>query len=142
MHEAPSSASPAAPPRRHLARAVVEAMAYQTRDVVDAMTEASGTPLAALRVDGGASVMDVLLQMQADQLGVTVQRPVDQETTALGAAYLAGLAEGVWPSVEAINERWQIDATFEPEPDRTFTDLGYATWLTAVERSRGWVEAT
>ena len=86
--------------------------------------------------------MDVLLQMQADQLGVTVQRPVDQETTALGAAYLAGLAEGVWPSVEAINERWQIDATFEPEPDRTFTDLGYATWLTAVERSRGWVEAT
>jgi glycerol kinase len=126
----------------HLARAVVEAMAYQTRDVVDAMTKASGTRLAALRVDGGASVMDVLLQMQADQLGVTVQRPVDQETTALGAAYLAGLAEGVWPSVEAINERWQIDATFEPEPDRTFTDLGYATWLTAVERSRGWVEAT
>ena len=125
----------------HLARAVVEAMAYQTRDVVDAMTKASGTPLAALRVDGGASVMDVLLQMQADQLGVTVQRPVDQETTALGAAYLAGLAEGVWPSVEAINERWQIDATFEPYPDRTFADLGYATWLTAVERSRGWVEA-
>jgi glycerol kinase len=128
--------------KAHLARAVVEAMAYQTRDVVDAMTKASGTPLAALRVDGGASVMDVLLQMQADQLGVTVQRPVDQETTALGAAYLAGLAEGVWPSVEAINERWQIDATFEPEPDRTFTDLGYATWLTAVERARGWVEAT
>ena len=116
--------------KAHLARAVVEAMAYQTRDVVEAMTEASGTPLAALRVDGGASVMDVLLQMQADQLGVTVQRPVDQETTALGAAYLAGLAEGVWPSLEAINERWQIDATFEPEPDRTFTDLGYATWLT------------
>ncbi|MBK5332797.1 MAG: glycerol kinase GlpK [Ilumatobacteraceae bacterium] len=126
----------------HLARAVVEAMAYQTRDVVDAMTKASGTPLAALRVDGGASVMDVLLQMQADQLGVTVQRPVDQETTALGAAYLAGLAEGVWPSVEAINERWQIDATFEPEPDRTFTDLGYDTWLRAVDRSRGWVAAT
>ena len=123
----------------HLARAVVEAMAYQTRDVVDAMTKASGTPLAALRVDGGASVMDVLLQMQADQLGVTVQRPVDQETTALGAAYLAGLAEGVWPSVEAINERWQIDSTFEPEPDRTFTDLGYGAWLRAVERSRGWV---
>ena len=125
----------------HLARAVVEAMAYQTRDVVDAMTKASGTPLAALRVDGGASVMDLLLQMQADQLGVTVQRPVDQETTALGAAYLAGLAEGVWPSVEAINERWAIDATFDPEPDRTFTDLGYATWLRAVERSRGWVGA-
>src|SRR4029078_8352222 len=128
--------------KAHIARAVLEAMAYQTRDVVEAMTAVSGTTLAALRVDGGASVMDVLLQMQADQLGVTVQRPKDQETTALGAAYLAGVAEGVWPSVAAINERWQIDATFEPEPDRTFTDLGYATWLTAGERSRGWVEAT
>ncbi|MEA3184507.1 MAG: glycerol kinase, partial [Ilumatobacteraceae bacterium] len=81
--------------KAHLARAVVEAMAYQTRDVVAAMSVATGTTLAALRVDGGASVMDVLLQMQADQLGVTVQRPRDQETTALGAAFLAGLAEGV-----------------------------------------------
>jgi glycerol kinase len=125
--------------KAHLARAVVEAMAYQTRDVVEAMAAASGTTLAALRVDGGASVMNVLLQMQSDQLGVTVQRPTDQETTALGAAYLAGLAEGVWPSLAAINERWEIDATFEPEPDRTFTDLGHDTWLRAVERSRGWV---
>jgi glycerol kinase len=127
--------------KAHLARAVVEAMAYQTRDVVEAMAAASGTTLAALRVDGGASVMDMLLQMQADQLGVTVQRPIDQETTALGAAYLAGLAEGVWPSVAAINERWQIDATFEPEPDRTLADLGHDTWLRAVERSRGWIGA-
>ncbi len=127
--------------KAHLARAVVEAMAYQTRDVVEAMAAASGTRLAALRVDGGASVMDMLLQMQADQLGVTVQRPIDQETTALGAAYLAGLAEGVWPSVAAINERWQIDATFEPEPDRTLADLGHDTWLRAVERSRGWIGA-
>jgi glycerol kinase len=83
----------------------------------------------------------MLLQMQSDQLGVTVQRPIDQETTALGAAYLAGLAEGVWPSWAAINERWEIDATFHPEPDRTFTDLGYDSWLRAVERSRGWVES-
>jgi len=125
--------------KAHIARAVVEAMAYQTRDVVEAMTAVSGTTLAALRVDGGASVMDMLLQMQADQLGVTVQRPKDQETTALGAAYLAGLAEGVWPSVAAINERWQIDATFEPEADRTLADLGHATWLRAVGRSRQWV---
>jgi glycerol kinase len=128
--------------KAHLARAVVEAMAYQTRDVVEAMAAASGTTLAALRVDGGASVMDVLLQMQADQLGVEVQRPIDQETTALGAAYLAGLAEGLWPSLESINERWEIDATFHPEPDRTFTDIGHATWLRAVERSRGWVGAS
>jgi glycerol kinase len=124
--------------KAHLARAVVEAMAYQTRDVVEAMTAASGTPLAALRVDGGASVMDMLLQMQSDQLGVTVQRPTDQETTALGAAYLAGLAEGVWPSLAAISERWEVDATFLPESDRTFTDLGHDAWLRAVERSRGW----
>jgi glycerol kinase len=127
--------------KAHLARAVVEAMAYQTRDVVEAMADASGTTLAALRVDGGASVMDLLLQMQADQLGVTVQRPIDQETTALGAAYLAGLAEGIWPSLASINERWQLDASFEPEPDRTFSDLGHDTWLRAVDRSRGWVES-
>ncbi len=128
--------------KAHLARAVIEAMAYQTRDAVEAMSAASGTTLAALRVDGGASVMDVLLQMQSDQLGVVVQRPIDQETTALGAAYLAGLAEGVWPSLDAINDRWEIDATFEPEPDRTFTDLGHASWLRAVQRSRGWVGAS
>ncbi len=128
--------------KAHLARAVIEAMAYQTRDAVEAMTAASGTQLAALRVDGGASVMDLLLQMQSDQLGVMVQRPIDQETTALGAAYLAGLAENVWPSLDAITERWQIDATFHPEPDRTFTDLGHASWLRAVERSRGWVGAS
>ena len=127
--------------KAHLARAVVEAMAYQTRDVVEAMAHASGTTLAALRVDGGASVMDLLLQMQADQLGVAVQRPIDQETTALGAAYLAGLAEGVWPSLAAINDRWEIDATFEPEPDRTFTDLAHQTWLRAVERSRAWINS-
>ena len=124
--------------RAHLVRAVVESMTYQTRDVVDAMTEASGTPLAELRVDGGASVMDFMLQMQADQLGVVVRRPADQETTALGAAYLAGLAEGVWPDLDSIRAAWQLDATFEPEPDRTFTDLAHAQWLRAVERSRGW----
>ncbi len=124
--------------RAHLTRAVVESMAYQTRDVVDAMTAASGTPITDLRVDGGASVMDLLLQMQADQLGVTVRRPVDQETTALGSAYLAGLAEGVWPDLDAIQATWQLEATFEPEPDRTFTDLAHEQWRRAVDRSRGW----
>ncbi len=124
--------------RAHLVRAVVESMTYQTRDAVDAMVAASGTPITDLRVDGGASVMDFMLQMQADQLGVTVSRPVDQETTALGAAFLAGLAEGVWPDLEAISATWQLDATFEPEPDRTFTDLAHAQWLRAVDRSRNW----
>jgi glycerol kinase len=124
--------------RAHLARAVVESMAYQTRDVVDAMVAASGTPITDLRVDGGASVMDLLCQIQADQLGVTVQRPVDQETTALGAAFLAGLAEGVWPSIDAIGEQWTLDAEFTPVDDRTMADLLHAQWLRAVERSRGW----
>jgi len=107
--------------------------------VVDAMVAASGTTITDLRVDGGAAAMDLMLQMQADQLGVVVRRPVDQETTALGAAFLAGLAEGVWPDLDAIQQAWRLDATFEPEPDRTFTDLGHAQWLRAVERSRGWV---
>jgi glycerol kinase len=124
--------------RAHLARAVVEAMAYQTRDAVEAMSAASGTPLTAVRVDGGAAVMDVLLQFQADQLGVPVHRPRDQETTALGAAYLAGLAEGVWPSLEAIADSWILDAEFLPAADRTLPDLLHAEWRRAVERSRDW----
>ena len=123
----------------HLARAVVEAMAYQTRDAVDAMTAAAGVEIRDLRVDGGASVMDEMLQMQADQLGVTVRRPADQETTALGAAYLAGLAEGVWPSLDAIGAEWQEEAEFIPNPDRLLADLGHGAWQRAVERSRDWI---
>jgi glycerol kinase len=125
--------------RAHLARAVVESMAYQVRDVVDAMVRHSGTPLADLRVDGGASAMDLLLQMQADQLGATVRRPVDQETTALGAAFLAGLAEGVWPDLDAISAQWRLDRTFSPVDDRTSVDALHAQWLRAVERSQGWI---
>ena len=126
--------------RAHIARAVVESMTYQTRDVVDAMVAASGTPITDLRVDGGASVMDDMLQMQADQLGVTVRRPVDQETTAIGAAFLAGLAECVWPDLDAIRAAWQLDATFEPEPDRTVSDAAHTQWLRAVDRSRAWAD--
>lgn len=126
--------------RAHLARAVVEAMAYQTRDAIEAMVSSSGIPIGTLRVDGGASVMDLLLQFQADQLGVPVHRPSDQETTALGAAFLAGLAEGVWPSLDSISERWTLDASFEPNPDRTFSDLFHAEWRRAVERSRHWAQ--
>ena len=125
--------------RAELARAVVESMAYQTRDVVDAMTAASATPLMELRVDGGASVMDLLCQFQADQLGVTVQRPVDHETTALGAAYLAGLAEGVWSSVDEVGAQWELEAEFNPAGDRSGADALHGQWLRAVERSRNWV---
>jgi glycerol kinase len=124
--------------RAEITRAVVESMAYQTRDVVDAMSRASGTPIVELRVDGGASVMDLLCQFQADQLGVPVQRPADQETTALGAAFLAGLAEGVWADLDAVRTRWEMDAEFTPAPDRTAADALHAQWLRAVERSRAW----
>jgi glycerol kinase len=124
--------------RGQIARAVVESMAYQVRDAVDAMVAASGTPIRELRVDGGASVMDLLLQMQADQLGVRVVRPTDQETTALGAAFLAGLAEGVWPDLDAITATWALDAAFDPADDRTLADIGHTQWLRAVERSRNW----
>lgn len=125
--------------RAHLARAVVEAMAYQTRDAVDAMVAASGTRLNELRVDGGASAMDLLLQLQADQLGVVVRRPADHETTALGAAFLAGLAEGVWPSLDAVGARWQLDVECFPADDRSAADSLHAEWLRAVGRSRAWV---
>ena len=124
--------------KAHLARAVVESMAFQTRDVVDAMSSHSGYPVVGLRADGGAAVMDLLLQIQADQLGVPVRRPVVQETTALGAAYLAGLAEGVWASTDDIEANWALDAQFSPGLDRARADATHARWLAAVGRSRGW----
>ena len=124
--------------RAHLARATVESMAMQTRDVVDAMTAASGQPISELRVDGGASVMPLLLRLVADQLGVSVVRPAAQETTALGAAYLAGLAEGVWSTTAEVSAAWTEAARVEPAPERTAADAAYATWQRAVERSRNW----
>jgi glycerol kinase len=124
--------------RAELARAVVEAMAYQTRDVVELMTRASGRAVAELRVDGGASVMDLLLQLQADQLGVPVTRPTQAETTALGAAYLAGLAEGVWGSLDDVTAAWSAERRVEPAADRSRADGDYRRWLQAVERSRDW----
>jgi glycerol kinase len=124
--------------KAHLARAAVEAMAYQTRDVVAAMTKDAGVGLAELRVDGGASAMDLLCQIQADQLGVPVRRPANLETTALGAAYLAGLAEGVWSSTDEIQKHWRAAAEFEPTEDRGEVDERYEGWLRAVERAKGW----
>ena len=124
--------------RAHLARAIVEAMAYQTRDVVEAMCSASGRSVALLRADGGASVMDLLLQLQADQLQVPVARPRIQETTALGAAYLAGLAEGVWSSLDEVAAQWALDVQFEPKASAGAAATKYAGWQRAVERSRGW----
>ena len=122
--------------KAHLTRAAIEAMAYQTRDVVEAMTADTGVPLEELRVDGGASVMDLLCQFQADQLGVVVRRPAMLETTALGAAYLAGLATGVWASTGDIADRWRAAAEFEPNPDRASADELYEGWQRAVGRVR------
>jgi glycerol kinase len=114
-------------------------MAYQTRDVVDAMREDAGLSVLEMRVDGGASVMDVLLQFQADLLGVPVRRPVVHETTALGAAYLAGLGVGVWSSRAEVAEHWRLDREYLPG-DRAAADRLHARWLRAVERSRAWAE--
>ena len=124
--------------RPQIARAVVDAMVHQTRDVVDAMCAGSGRRVEALRADGGASAMDLLIQLQADQLGVPVTRPAHQETTALGAAYLAGLAEGVWSSLDEIETHWTIDLDAAPQLDRATADAEHDLWLRAVERSRGW----
>ena len=124
--------------RAHLARAVVEAMAFQTADVVDAITLASGAAPSEMRVDGGASVMDVLCKFQADVLGVTVRRAAIQETTALGAAFLAGVAEGVWASPEEVNARWSADASFSPTMTQDERAGRRAAWRRAVERSRDW----
>jgi glycerol kinase len=117
---------------------VVEAMAHQTRDVVDAMSAGSGQTIAELRVDGGASAMELLLQIQADQLQVPVARPVVQETTALGAAYIAGLAEGVWPSPEEVASSWTLDRRFEPRLPASDANRHHERWRRGVERSRGW----
>jgi glycerol kinase len=124
--------------RAHLARAVVEAMAYQTADVVDAITRASGAALSEMRVDGGASVMDGLCQLQADVLGVTVRRAAIQETTALGAAFLAGVAEGVWATAAEVNARWTAEASFSPAMTDAERTNRTAAWQRAVERSRDW----
>ena len=124
--------------RAHIARAVLDAMVFHTRDIIDAMTTAGGVSLKELRVDGGASVMDEMLQRQANELQVPVLRPTDHETTALGAAYLAGLAEGVWSSLDEVQQMWTLDLRCEPqEPSGN-----HPSWLRAVERAQHWASET
>jgi glycerol kinase len=123
--------------RAHLVRAAVEAMAFQTRDVVDAMEHDTGNRLSELRVDGGAAVMDVLCQLQADLLGIPVRRPRQTETTALGAAFLAGLGAGIWSDAD-LARLWKLDREFTPSMSRDQADDMQAEWRRAVERSRGW----
>ena len=122
----------------HLARAAVESIAYQTADVLDAMKADSGIRIKSLRVDGGAAMNDLLMQFQADVLGVPVVRPKMFESTALGAGYLAGLATGVWKNASQLAEQWQIDRTFEPQMARSQVKELRAGWNKALERAKDW----
>jgi glycerol kinase len=124
--------------RAQLARAAVEAMAFQTADVVATMRRAGPSDLPELRIDGGASVMDLLVQIQADVLGIPVRRNAVADTTALGAAFLAGLAEGVWGSLDDIAGLWTASLTAVPADDRAAVEAAYAGWARAVERARSW----
>jgi glycerol kinase len=122
----------------HIARAAVDAMAYQTRDVLEVMQQESGLPLTTLKVDGGAAANAALLQFQADLLGVPVRRPVVAETTALGAAYLAGLAVGYWRGLDDVRRNWALDREFRPAMAVADRDRLYAGWRRAVGRALDW----
>lgn len=126
--------------RNHIIRAALESIAYQTRDVLEAMEEDSGIKLRTLKVDGGAVANNFLMQFQADILGVDVYRPDIIETTALGAAYLAGLGVGFWTDKDEIAKRWKVDRVFKPEMEVERQEILYQGWRKAVERSLKWAE--
>ena len=125
--------------KAHLVRATLEAICYQTREVLDAMRADAGLNLQSLKVDGGAVANNFLMQLQADILGVPVVRPVVRETTALGAAYAAGLASGLWHNVEELRTNWAVDRIFEPQWSEDRREAGYRGWLKAVQRAMKWV---
>jgi glycerol kinase len=124
--------------KNHIIRATLESLAYQTRDVLDAMQEDSGLKLSKLQVDGGATANNFLMQFQSDILGTEVVRPTVTETTALGAAYLAGLAVGFWPSKEVITENFAVDRLFTPELSEDMRASKYEGWKRAVDRAMKW----
>jgi glycerol kinase len=124
--------------RNHIVRATLESIAYQTRDVLQAMQEDSGINLQALKVDGGAVANNFLMQFQSDILGVPVDRPEVTETTALGAAYLAGLAVGFWNDKQEIAKKWNVDRTFNPGMEEELKEGKYKGWKKAVNRALKW----
>jgi len=124
--------------REHIARAALDSIAYQTRDLVDAMVSDSGITLESLRVDGGATANQYLLQFQADILGIPIEKPLITEMTALGAAYLAGLAIGFWQDKEEIAAQWKIEKVYEPRMSEDMREELYTAWKRAVERSFRW----
>ena len=127
--------------REHIARAALESIAYQTSDVLRCMRDDSGIDLTELRVDGGAARNDFLMQFQSDILGIPVVRPVNTETTAAGAAFLAGLAVGFWPSVDDLAEMWQRERTFEPNMSKSDRERLLSDWTRAVERAAAWLQS-
>jgi glycerol kinase len=126
--------------KEHIIRATLESICYQTRDVLEAMNKDSGVPLAELKVDGGAVKNNLLMQMQADILGVTVDRPVVNETTALGAAYAAGLAVGFWKSTDELKHHWASDRRFDALLSEEKREAAYKGWQKAIEKSKGWID--
>jgi glycerol kinase len=124
----------------HLARAVLEATAFQTREVVEAMEQDAGSPVHVLRTDGGMVENELLMQFQADILNRNVVRPVVKETTALGAAYAAGLASGFYSSVEELRSQWSVDRTWTPAMDESRRARLYGFWKKAVTRSFDWLD--
>ena len=124
--------------RAHIVRATLEAITFEVRDVIETLPASS--PLTSLTVDGGAAANDLLCQLQADQLGVPVERPEVVETTGLGAAFVAGLGAGVWSSREELEQTWRLDRRFEPQADRGAADAAHRQWRRAVERAKGWAE--
>lgn len=124
--------------KEHIVRAALAAMAYQVRDVYEAIISDANAAISELRVDGGASRNNLLLQIQANVLGIPVLRAQDEETTALGAAYMAGLATGVWNSLEEIRALWREDARFEPFMTEEEREAAYDGWQNAVSHAMGW----
>jgi glycerol kinase len=122
----------------HIARAALESIAFQSAELLEAMQKDAGQTLTELRVDGGAAANDLLMQFQADLLGVPVLRPKVLETTALGAAYLCGLSVNLWKSREEVASHWQLEKRFEPQMSRADAEERMARWREAVKRSRGW----
>ena len=127
--------------KAHIVRATLESICYQTREVLEAMEKDAGIALRSLKVDGGAVVNNLLMQMQADILGKQVIRPTVGETTALGAAYMAGLAVGFWGSLDDLRRNWQVERVFEPQWDRGQQQSACTGWQRAVDRAKGWLEA-
>ena len=126
--------------RNHIIRAALESIAYQSKEVLDAIVADTGISVSELRVDGGASANNFLMQFQADLLNLSVRRPMIRETTALGAAYLAGLAVGIWKDTDEIKHQWTLDKMFLPETDETTRIKNWTGWQKAVSRSKGWAE--